>query len=60
MSATTLVEKEETVVLPEEVPKTLRDALKNVKIETYEIIRPTPSDPILKVNGKIVGGWLDI
>jgi hypothetical protein len=60
MSATILVNKEETVVLPEEVPKTLRDALKNVKIETYEIIRPTPSDPILKVNGRVVGGWLDI
>jgi hypothetical protein len=60
MSATTLVEKEEAVMLPDEVPKTLRDALKNVKIETYEIIRPTPSDPILKVNGRIVGGWLDI
>jgi hypothetical protein len=60
MSATTLVEKEEAVMLPEEVPKTLRDALENVKIETYEIIRPTPSDPILKVNGRVVGGWLDL
>jgi hypothetical protein len=60
MSTAILVEKEEAVALPEEVPKTLRDALKNVKIETYEIIRPTPSDPILKVNGRVVGGWLEI
>jgi hypothetical protein len=53
-----LVENEE-IRLPEEVPKALREALKGVKIETYEIVRPTPRDPILKVNGRVVGGWLD-
>jgi hypothetical protein len=59
MSTTLLVEKEE-VRLPEEVPKALREALKGVRIETYEIVRPTPRDPILKVNDRVVGGWLDL
>jgi hypothetical protein len=58
MSTTLLFENEE-VRLPEEVPKALREALKGVRIETYEIVRPTPSDPVLKVNGRVVGGWLD-
>lgn len=45
--------------LPDEVPVALRKALEGVRIETYEIIR-AGTDPTLIVNGKVVGGWLDL
>ena len=45
--------------LADEVPVALRKALEGVRIETYEIIR-AGADPTLIVNGKVVGGWLDL
>ncbi|MEM0461872.1 MAG: hypothetical protein QW318_06720 [Candidatus Caldarchaeum sp.] len=45
--------------LPEEVPKALQEALEPVHIESYEI-RRVGLDPLLIVNGKVVGGWLDL
>jgi len=52
--------KKNEVKFPEELPKSLRKALEGVDIRTLEVRRVTEKDPLLIVNGKVVGGWLDL
>jgi hypothetical protein len=60
VSSVVVVEKREETILPEEVPRLLREALRGVRIESFSIERTAPSDPVLRVNGRLVGGWLDL
>jgi hypothetical protein len=45
--------------MPNEVPKALREALEGVEIKSFDI-RREGTDPVLVINGKVVGGWLDL
>jgi len=52
--------RREVAEFPEEVPKSLRKALEGIAVKTLEVRRVTEKDPLLIVNGKVVGGWLDL
>jgi hypothetical protein len=52
VSSVVVVEKREETIL--------REALRGVRIESFSIERSAPRDPVLRVNGRLVGGWLDL